>query len=174
MSDNQHPAGHSANLFAGPPLPAPAPEGTAPRHPVDVFLLLTDADRVLLGLRSGTGYADGQWALPSGKLECGEDAISAVIRETREETGLQLPANELRLAAVVHHRPVAGIARVGLVFAVLFDVRRHGEPVNAEPHKCAKIAWFRSGQLPTNTYPYSAAAVHAVRDNEPLVLSGWS
>jgi hypothetical protein len=33
----------------------------------------------------------------------------------------------------------AGLARVGLVFTVTYDAARHGEPVNAEPHKCAKI-----------------------------------
>lgn len=175
MTNNQQPTSQSAKLAAGDAPPAPAPAGTPPRRPVDVFLLLTDANRVLLGLRSGTGYADDQWNLPSGKLEYGEDARSAVIRETREEIGLQLHVNELALAAVVHHCPeTAGFARVGLVFAVLFDVRRHGEPVNAEPHKCAKIAWFPSDQLPTNTYPYTAACVHALRDNERLMLSGWS
>lgn len=145
MTDNDHPTDRYTNLNAGDAPQAPAPTGTSPRHPVDVFLLLTDADRVLLGLRSGTGYADGQWNLPSGKLELGEDTISAVIRETREEIGLHLHANEPRLCAVVHHHPVAGLARVGLVFAVLFDARRHGEPVNAEPQKCAKIAWVLQG-----------------------------
>lgn len=174
MSDNQHPTDQSANLSAGPPQLAPAPEGAAPRHPIDVFLLLTDADRVLLALRAATGYADGQWNLPSGKLELGEDAISAVIRETREEIGLHLHADEPRLTAVVHHHPVAGIARVGLVFTVSFDRHRHDEPVNAEPHKCAQVTWFPSDQLPANTYPYSAAGIRAVRDNERLVLSGWS
>ncbi|HEX5201644.1 MAG TPA: hypothetical protein VFW27_17085 [Actinoplanes sp.] len=34
--------------------------------PVDVFLVLTDGDRVLMGLRRNTGFADGQWNLPSG------------------------------------------------------------------------------------------------------------
>jgi hypothetical protein len=29
----------------------------APTHPVDVLLILTDGDRVLLALRDGTGYA---------------------------------------------------------------------------------------------------------------------
>ncbi|BEL07052.1 hypothetical protein Q0Z83_052430 [Actinoplanes sichuanensis] len=32
-----------------------------PTHPVDVLLLLTDGEHVLMALRSGTGYADGQW-----------------------------------------------------------------------------------------------------------------
>ena len=80
MTNNQRPPHQPANLDADDAPPAPTSTGTAPRHPVDVFLLLTDVDRVLLALRSGTGYADGQWNLPSGKLEFGEDAISAVIR----------------------------------------------------------------------------------------------
>jgi hypothetical protein len=43
-----------------------------------------------------------------------------------------------------------------------FDRGRHGEPVNAEPHKCAKIEWFPVDMLPPNTYPYTAACVRAL------------
>lgn len=142
-------------------------------HPVDVLLLLTDADHLLLALREGTGYADGLWNLPSGKLELGEDAVSAVIREAREEVGVQLGPDEPRIVATVHHRNTAGLARVGLVFAVAYEPARHGEPVNAEPHKCAKIAWTPMDLLPSNTYPYTAACVRAFRDGQPFALSGW-
>jgi 8-oxo-dGTP diphosphatase len=145
----------------------------APTHPVDVLLILTDGDHVLLGLRDGTGYADGQWNLPSGKLETGEDALSAVIREAHEEIGLQLTADALRMTAAVHHRNTAGLARVGLVFTAAHDPARYGQPVNAEPHKCATIGWFPTDLLPTNTYPYTAACVAAYRHGEPLRLSGW-
>ena len=143
-------------------------------HPVDVLLLLTHADHVLLALREGTGYADGQWNLPSGKLEIGEDALSALLREVREEIGLQLDRGEPRMAVTVHHRNAVGLALVGLAFAVEFDPTQHGQPVNAEPHKCAKIEWFPVDMLPTNTYPYTAACVHAFRDGEPFALSGWA
>ena len=34
-----------------------ASAGVMPTHPVDVLLVLTDADHVLLALREGTGYA---------------------------------------------------------------------------------------------------------------------
>jgi 8-oxo-dGTP diphosphatase len=145
-----------------------------PVHPVDVLLLLTHADQVLLALREGTGYADGQWNLPSGKLEFGEDAISGVIREAHEEIGVRLDPAEPRMVTTVHHRNTAGLARVGLAFAVTFDPARHGEPVNAEPHKCAKIEWFPTDMLPSNTYPYTAACVRAFHDGAPLALSGWS
>jgi 8-oxo-dGTP pyrophosphatase MutT (NUDIX family) len=145
-----------------------------PTHPVDVLLLLAHDDRVLLAQRSGTGYADGQWNLPSGKLEHGEDAIAAVLRETREEIGLQLGPGDVQMIATVHHRNTSGQARIGLVFAADHDPARHGDPVNAEPHKCARIDWFRVDALPPATYPYTSACVTAWRTGQPLQLSGWS
>jgi 8-oxo-dGTP diphosphatase len=145
----------------------------APTHPVDVLLILSDGDHVLLALRDGTGYADGQWNLPSGKLEIGEDAVTALVRETAEEIGVRLTADEPRMVATVHHRNSAGLARVGLAFTAAHDPARHGEPVNNEPHKCAKIGWFPADILPSNTYPYTSACVAAWRDGAPLRLSGW-
>jgi len=146
----------------------------APTHPVDVLLILTAGEDVLLALRQCTGYADGMWNLPSGKLELGEDVVNAVIREAREELGVRLTRDEPHLTAAVHHRNTAGLARVGLVFAVEHDPTRHGEPVNAEPHKCAKIEWVPASLLPSNTYPYTEACVAAFRQRQPLRLSGWS
>jgi len=140
---------------------------------MDVLLILTAGDQVPLALRDGTGYADGQWNLPSGKLEIGEDAITAVLRESAEEIGVRLHADEVRLVTTVHHRNPAGHARIGLVFTIEHDPDRHGEPVNAEPHKCAKIAWFPQDLLPTNTYPYTLTCVAAYRNREPLRLDGW-
>jgi ADP-ribose pyrophosphatase YjhB (NUDIX family) len=145
----------------------------APTHPVDVLLILTKGESVLLALREGTGYADGQWNLPSGKLEIGEDAVTAVRRETVEEIGVHLGPDEPRLVATVHHRNSAGHARIGLVFTAAHDPARHGEPVNNEPHKCGGIKWFPAEALPPNTYPFTAASVAAWRHRTPLRLSGW-
>lgn len=70
---------------------------------VDVMLLLVRDERVLFAQRSGTGYADGQWNLPSGKLERGEDLVSALIREAREEVDVELKRDDLRMATSVHY-----------------------------------------------------------------------
>jgi 8-oxo-dGTP pyrophosphatase MutT (NUDIX family) len=59
---------------------------------LDVFLLLTRHDQVLLALWQGTGYADGRWNLPSGKAEHTETAVAAVIRE---ELGIRLREHEI-------------------------------------------------------------------------------
>ncbi|MGI5146685.1 NUDIX hydrolase [Plantactinospora sp. CA-294935] len=146
----------------------------APTHPVDVLLILTHSDHVLLALRDGTGYADGQWNLPSGKLEAGEDARSAVIREAREEIGMHLDPAEVRLAVTVHHRSPGGQGRIGLVFTAAYEPERHDEPVNAEPHKCAKIQWTPAELLPSNTYSHSRVAVAAYRAGDTFRLDGWS
>jgi 8-oxo-dGTP diphosphatase len=138
--------------------------------PIDVLLLLLRDDRVLLALRDGTGYADGQWNLPSGKLEADEDLLSALLRETREEIGLDLDRTAAQMATTVHYRSPKGPARVGFFFAVTDWV---GEPVNAEPHKCAKIAWYPLGMLPHNTVPYTAAGIDQYTRGKPFGLRGW-
>ncbi|GIF17480.1 ADP-ribose pyrophosphatase YjhB (NUDIX family) [Actinoplanes tereljensis] len=145
----------------------------SPTHPVDLHLVLTRGARILLALRENTGYADGQWNLPSGKLELGEDALTGMAREAREEIGLRLTPADLRLAATVHIRNPDGHTRIGLVFATALDPSRHGTPINAEPHKCAAINWFPPAALPPDTVPYSAACVQAFLDEVPFARTGF-
>jgi 8-oxo-dGTP diphosphatase len=140
---------------------------------VDVLLLLVRDGQVLLALRAGTGYADGMWNLPSGKLEAGEDLVSALIREAREEVGVEIRPTEPRMVAAVHHRNPDGLGRVGFFFEVESQPVEQGEPVNAEPWKCAEITWSRLDRLPANTYPYTTAGVDLYRRGIPFGLDGW-
>jgi len=134
----------------------------------DVFLLLVRDGQVLLALRQNTGYADGLWNLPSGKLEPGEDLAGAVRREAREEVGLRLEA--VRLATVVHHRDAGQEARFGFFFEATGGWP--GEPHNAEPHKCGGIAWYPLDSLPANTVPYTVTGVDLFRRGEPYGRHG--
>jgi 8-oxo-dGTP pyrophosphatase MutT (NUDIX family) len=140
---------------------------------VDVLLLLVRDGQVLLALREGTGYADGMWNLPSGKLEAGEDLVSALIREAWEEVGVTIRPTEPRMVAAVHHRKPNGLGRVGFFFEVESRPVEQGEPVNAEPLKCAEIAWSPLDRLPANTYPYTAAGVDLYCRGITFGLDGW-
>jgi len=52
-------------------------------------------DGNLLLIRRGHGPAAGEWSLPGGRLESGELVAEAVVRELREETGLEGVCGEL-------------------------------------------------------------------------------
>ncbi len=128
---------------------------------------------MLLALRRNTGYADEMWNLPSGKLDAGEHVLAAVVREAREEIGIDLDESALDLAGVLHHRSPELVGRVGLVFSTPYDPARHGVPFNAEPHKCGGIDWYPSDALPEATVPYTVACVDLVRREARLGVHGW-
>jgi mutator protein MutT len=84
-----------------PRLPRIAPEvGTDedrdPRLPrIAVAAIVFDGDRVLL-VERGAPPGVGLWTVPGGKVEPGERLADAVVREVREETGL-----DVRCGAIV-------------------------------------------------------------------------
>lgn len=143
------------------------------RCTLDVFLLFTRRDHVLLALRQGTGFADGQWNLPSGKAEPGERATDAVIREAREEIGVRLTEDELTFAATVHCRNSDTDVRVGFFFQATAKQSPPNLPYNAEPHKCAKIAWYPMTMIPATTMPYSALGVSLYQRKASFGTTGW-
>ncbi len=130
--------------------------------PLDVFVLFVRGPRVLLALRENTGYADGLWNLPSGKVEPEEELLTAAVREAREEVAVEVTA--ARLATVVHVRRPSERARVGFFFEA---VSWNGTPSNAEPHKCGGLRWSRVDELPESTEPYTVAGLRQYQAGEP-------
>jgi len=61
-----------------------------PQRPVlGVGALIFNRDKILL-IERGKEPMKGQWSLPGGALETGETLEQGIIREVREETGLEV------------------------------------------------------------------------------------
>ena len=61
------------------------------------FALVTDEGRMLFIKRSDQGDHAGEWGIPAGKIEAGESAEEAAIRETFEEVGYTIKAVDERI-----------------------------------------------------------------------------
>jgi len=59
------------------------------RPEVAVGAVAVHDGRILL-VRRGRGPAAGEWSVPGGRVEAGETLHEAVVRETAEETGLEV------------------------------------------------------------------------------------
>ena len=135
-----------------------------------VYILLRKKDKILFLLREHTGFMDGTYTLPSGHVEDGENFLTAAIRETKEEVGITVPRNKLRLIYTMH-RQAANDIRVDLFFETN---EWEGEPVNNEPHKHSEIAWFTLQELATKpVMDYQAAVLQAVLDGKVYSEWGW-
>lgn len=135
---------------------------------VDLHLILRRGDKILLGLRQNTGFADGSWHLPSGHAEDEESATTGVIREAKEEVGVDVRPSDVRFVHFMHHRTDSG--RVGLFYET--DTWT-GEVVNTEPDKCAEWRWFPITELPEQMIPYAAEALAHIAKENHYSERGW-
>lgn len=71
---------------------------------VSAYLILKQRDEILLHLRKNTGYCDGMWGLVSGHVENGESATEGIIREAREEIGIELSLVQVEVVHVMHRK----------------------------------------------------------------------
>ena len=98
-----------------------------------------DAGRLLL-IKRGHEPAAGRWSIPGGRIEAGESDVDALVREVREETGLEVAAGRL----------LGAVQRPGLAGAVV-DIRDYLAVVTggelAAGDDAADARWVPAAQL---------------------------
>lgn len=99
---------------------------------------------VLLALRKNTGYRDGEYELPGGHVDAGEDLMQAMVREAKEELLIDIKEKDLKIAHILHHYTGD---RVNFI---LTTNKYEGIPSIGELDKCEKLEWFDINELPTN------------------------
>ena len=116
-------------------------------HPkVGVATVVKHNGKVLLGKRLGK-HSPGVWACPGGHLEWGEHPIQAAIRETKEETNLDVEALEdwnLGWESTVYEDECNHY----ITIFVGCSVKNPEALENLEPHKCEEWQWFDVDNLP--------------------------
>jgi 8-oxo-dGTP diphosphatase len=105
---------------------------------------------ILLARRSGVLYGDGLWGLPGGHAERTESWIRAAVRETAEEVGVVVEADDLVPVGV--QRYVDG--EYHGVDAFFLATRWRGDP--APVSECSEVGWFDPGDLPADALPWLA------------------
>ncbi|MFP3883540.1 MAG: NUDIX hydrolase [Actinomycetota bacterium] len=127
-------------------------------HTVGAFAVVFDSiDRVLVSHRRDLDL----WNLPGGRVQVDELPDAAVVREVKEETGLDVEA--IRLTGVYGRND----GQADIVFT--FECQVVGGKLVATD-EADRHEWFEVDHLPVNTIPKQVARIRdaARREPEPI------
>jgi 8-oxo-dGTP diphosphatase len=69
---------------------------------IAAYGLLRKGNKVALLLRKNTGWKDGWYSLPAGKVDSGESNSMTAVRELLEEVGVSVQVNEVKAVLIMH------------------------------------------------------------------------
>jgi ADP-ribose pyrophosphatase YjhB (NUDIX family) len=110
-------------------------------NPRVVVAIYVCAGEKLLWIRRGIAPAKGRWAIPGGFMESDETPEEAASRELCEETGINLPADDMLLVSV---SSIMHMAQTHLVFRCHVDAI----PDTTTTAEATEFGWFTETELP--------------------------
>ncbi|MBU6497409.1 MAG: 8-oxo-dGTP diphosphatase MutT [Rhodospirillales bacterium] len=124
----------------GAPEAEPREDGTRPLLLVAACALIDSDGRVLLARRPEGKKMAGLWEFPGGKLNPGETPEAAVIRELKEELGIDVASTCLAAFAFASH----AYETFHLLMPLFLCRRWKGRPT---PHEGQTLAWVHPSKL---------------------------
>ena len=130
-------------------------------------VILNEQKQILLGLRNpnkenkeGELTGSGLWTMPGGKVEIKETLSNAAIRETKEETGIEI--ENLELVAVLDD-----IEENSHYVTIGFMAKKYtGTPEVKEKDTIVEWKWFDLNNLPQNLYKPSKKILQNIKNNK--------
>lgn len=123
---------------------------------IAVYVILKrDDGKAVFVKRGNTGWMDGRYGLPAGKVEKLETFLHAAVREAKEEVGVEVDPADLKHVLTVHRDSPDDEVDGDMTWVdVYFETTKwQGEPYNAEPHMHSEIAWLDTHNLPEEVIP---------------------
>ncbi|MGE6258403.1 NUDIX domain-containing protein [Heyndrickxia sporothermodurans] len=108
-------------------------------------VIINEDNHILLVLRKKSPEA-GHWSLPGGKVDYMETIENAIIREIKEELGIDIEIEKL-LCVTNHIIQSEDIHYVAPTFITRIV---NGSVQNKEPHALEKVQWFPLDGIPDN------------------------
>ncbi|MFJ9154362.1 bifunctional class I SAM-dependent methyltransferase/NUDIX hydrolase [Streptomyces sp. NPDC102270] len=133
--------------------------GPVPHAAIGVGAILYGPRGLLLGR-----HRRGTWELPGGTVEPGESLAETVVRELREETGIEAHPADVRLLGTLLD-DVAGVVRMTVATQV---TAWRGEPSDQPDERVGDWRWFPLDRLPENLFVCSAQGLTAWRPDLPI------
>lgn len=121
---------------------------------VGVGAVIVNEENEVLLLRRIKAPESGCWTIPGGTVEFGERIEDTLIREIKEELGVDCEIVHL-LGVTNHIVPEEKTHWVSPCFLVEIN----GVPENKEPHSHSDINWFAIEELPQNPTMTAVAAL---------------
>jgi mutator protein MutT len=128
------------------------------------YLILKKENKILMLRRFNTGYKDGFYSFPAGHVEEGESFEECLIREAKEEIGVEIRRESLKELYIIHRykdEVLLNNARIDVFYIV---ENWSGEIQNLEPNKCDDLYWFDLENLPKDTIPYIRVAIENIKN----------
>jgi 8-oxo-dGTP diphosphatase len=138
-------------------------------HNYVLLFLLNNRNEVLLFRRINAAFGNNEYSLIGGKIDAGETARQALIREAEEEIGIHITQKDLTLVHTLHKK-----GETSIFFVCVFTTSQwQGQPTNREPAKHADLRWFPLDDLPKNTLSTHRHIIERVRKNINYSEDGW-
>lgn len=140
-------------------------------HFIAAYGIFRRGDTYLFMRRCNTNYRNGYYGIPAGRVSEGEPINLTILREVKEETGLDVHADDVKLVHVNHrHEPGQGNYANWVDFFYLIE-KWNGEPVIAEPDKADDLKWLTLDS-DEQIIPYLRDIIRDIEQNKFFSLSG--